>query len=405
MQHDANQVVGVIAKHRCIARERGKNLLVALAIRAVAGRAVVQVQGRSVLLGVAPPQCVGRVGAGGKAALLLVLRGQRFQIHRNRFQIAIADVLRAVRDHIAHAAKHCGVVVAAGFEQGDDVGLAPGCQAVGIVAAQAFGDPAVHGGVAAAQKAAVAAVQAFFGHGEGARRVAGTAVAQAFDQIGAAQFGVCRGGYGFGLGLDLVGIGGEHAAPDGDGPAHGQRPGDVVVWHLGADGLDLLHEVGVEVLHVLRADLRVRRVGHGGVEAAFALVLAVAHGLVKLFKAVAANACGLVRRDVAGVHGANGRAQWQAACKRLAAGCGVAGHAVAHAGQVFAAHQRVFGAGAVYLGLGQVRGHGHHVLRADLAARGWDVAGRWCGSCSGSGYACWRSGSGVSIFLCPGADP
>ena len=177
--------------------------------------------------------------------------------------------------------------------------------------------------------------------------MASAAVAQSFYQVGAAQLGVCCGGDSVGFGLHLVGIGGEHAAPQGQRPAHGQRPGDAVFRHLGADGFNLLHEVGVHVLHVLLTDLRVRRVGHGGVEAAFALVFAVAHGLVKVLKAVAADARGFVGRDVAGVDGANGRAHGQAARKGLAAGGGVAGHAVAHAGQVFAAYDWVFGGGAV----------------------------------------------------------
>ncbi|MNP61978.1 hypothetical protein D3C76_1572150 [compost metagenome] len=64
--------------------------------------------------------------------------------------------------------------------------------------------------------------------------------------------------------------------------------------------------------------------------------LAFGQGGEELVIAVQADTVLFVRRDVGAINGAERRDDWQAAGIRRATGCGVAGHAVGRARQVFA---------------------------------------------------------------------
>ena len=162
--------------------------------------------------------------------------------------------------------------------------------------------------------------------------MAGATVAKAFDQVGAArQHRVLPGG-----GLEVLHLGSEGPAPECQRPAHRQRPRDVAGLVGLLHRLHAMHEVGVEGAHVRFADSRVGRVGHRRVERVAGPGHAVAHGTVEVLEAVVADAGLAVRGDVGRVHRADRRFHRQAPGERLAVPGGVAGHAIAGAGQVFA---------------------------------------------------------------------
>ncbi|MNE44899.1 hypothetical protein D3C80_1391560 [compost metagenome] len=119
--------------------------------------------------------------------------------------------------HVAHAAEHNGFVVAAGFQELGQFGLAPGSQPVFLVATQAGGYPTVNRRVAAGQViVAVVIAQRFLLHGNAARRVAGTAVPQTFHQIAS----TLDHRIGFGVSDKIRRRRRKHAAPDAQRPAH-----------------------------------------------------------------------------------------------------------------------------------------------------------------------------------------
>src|SRR6185437_3786034 len=128
-----------------------------------------------------------------------------------------------------------------------------------------------------------------------------------------------------------------HLAPDAQGPAHGQRPGDAVGLVGLIDRRHAVHEVGVKRLHVVGRYAGEGRVGHGRIQRVAVLGDALAQGAVEVFERVVTDAGLLVRRDVGRIEGAQRRGDAQAAGVGLAVLDGVAGDAVAGAGQVFAA--------------------------------------------------------------------
>ena len=97
-----------------------------------------------------------------------------------------------------------------------------------------------------------------------------------------------------------------------------------------------MHQVGEQGTHVLFAHLRVGRIRHGRVKVHTGRRDTFAHHAVELFEAVVTNPGLAVRGDVAGIDGAHGRAQFQAAGHLWALLGGVAGNAVTELGHVFA---------------------------------------------------------------------
>ena len=116
-------------------------------------------------------------------------------------------------------------------------------------------------------------------------------------------------------------------------PARHQGPhihgeGQLGFRHFGLHWL-LCHQVGVQGLHVLIADLGKGRVREGRVQVASVLMNALAHGALKGFVAPATDAGFFVRCDVGGVDSAKRCIQAQTARIGCAAFSGVADHAIA----------------------------------------------------------------------------
>ncbi len=310
-------------------------------------------------------RAAGPGSSGHHRGLRLVDRGirvdgrQGLEEHGNRFQIAVIQVLGAVVDHIGHAADNGEVGRAPGLEQLHQFGWRPAAQTVGLVAAQIGRVPVVDARAGEIQAAVrPAGPHGFFLQKRAARGMAGAAVPESFNEISAAV--PLRGLLGVGL---VNAVAGEHPVPHRQRPAHVQRPGNVFGLVGLRDRLHAVHEIGVERVHVLRFNAGIRGVGHGRVEIAQARRLAVAHGFVELRESPVADAVRFIRRDVGRVHlaDAHGQIHRQAAGKGFAARRGVAGDAVARAGQIGAAHH--FG-----VVRGGLRGKGGLDLQAERAA-------------------------------------
>jgi hypothetical protein len=67
---------------------------------------------------------------------------QALQVTGDSRQVVIRHVLHAVDYNVAHAAKHRAAITAAGFQELHQLLFAPTAQAILVVTAQAFGDPA-----------------------------------------------------------------------------------------------------------------------------------------------------------------------------------------------------------------------------------------------------------------------
>ena len=202
-------------------------------------------------------------------------------------------------------------------------------------AAQVLGEPAFDH-AAGQEGRAVGVGQRLFLQGETARGMAGAAMAQALDQVLAAQQRHLVGLAGRGGDRRGDDVGREHPAPHAQRPAHRQRPGDVGVLVGLLDRLDAVHEVGVQGLDVIRRDLGVGGVRHRRVQRMAVPGHAMAHGAVEVLQRVVADARVLVGRDVGGIDGAQRRLDAQAAGEGLAVLGRVAGDTVAGARQVLA---------------------------------------------------------------------
>ncbi len=310
----------VDALHRGIGHQAGKGGGHALAVGLVASHAMLVIQRLAAL---------HRSGVGlGARYLRAGLGGQRFEINAHGEQILMVEVLGAVVDDLGHAARHGVILSATRLQQQREVLRAEGFLQTG--AAQIAGIPVLHRTAGEVEPAArPVGAQRFFLEEQPARRMAGAAMPQPFDQIRAAV--PLRA---------LLGIGFEHRVaheqpvPDRQRPADGHRP-----HHIGfAVGRGVwrhaLHEIGIQRVHVLRRDARVRRIRHGRVEVFAARRHTMAHRTVELFEAVVADAVRLVRGDVGGIDRAHGHDHLQTADKGLAARRRMAGHAITRAGQI-----------------------------------------------------------------------
>ncbi len=258
------------------------------------------------------------------------------EVGRHGLDIAVGQVLQAVLDGFGHRASGLGLAGhAAGLQVLHQLGLGPAADAVDGIR----GDV---GRIPGAQRAATQVAAAVFGHQRIARGVAGAAVGQRIDQVGA-MVPLRR----------LAGIGFEALVLQVERIPHGHRQADVEGERQGrlrrglVHRLDAMHEVGVERLGVFIGDLGIGRVGHGRVEVGPVLAYALAQRTAEIFQAVAANADRLGRGDIGGIDGAQRGAQWVATGKAGASlGCRVAGGAVRGYGQLAAFfHQQRIGRG------------------------------------------------------------
>lgn len=331
LEHDVHQGGRVAAGHYRVAGQGREDPRIALAVGAVAGPAVVDVERRAGLAVVAVEQCLGYALVVDVRLVGGVRRRQRLEVAGDGGEVGVGHVLHAVHHHVGHAAEHRAALAAAGTQEADQVGFAPAAQSGPVVAAQALGDPVLQRRAAGQVGRAIARRQGLLLHAQPTRGMAGATVAKAFDQVGAArQHRVLPGG-----GLEVLHLGSEGPAPECQRPAHRQRPRDVAGLVGLLHRLHAMHEVGVEGAHVRFADSRVGRVGHRRVERVAGPGHAVAHGTVEVLEAVVADAGLAVRGDVGRVHRADRRFHRQAPGERLAVPGGVAGHAIAGAGQVF----------------------------------------------------------------------
>ena len=219
--------------------------------------------------------------------------------------------------------------VAPGLEELHDLRLRPAAQPGVGVLAQARRIPAVEQGAGEERRAGF--IQGFFVEGQAARRVATAAVAGALDDIGATVPQRVLVGLGC-----ISRRGREHAVPQGDGPAHIQRPRNITGDIRLVGRLYALHEKRVQRFDVVIAEFHVGRVGHGRVQPTTAGCYAMAHCTVKIGQAVSADAGLLVRCDVGGMDRPQRRGHFQATGKRRLARQAVAGHAIAEAGDILA---------------------------------------------------------------------
>src|SRR5690606_4999370 len=104
-------------------------------------------------------------------------------------------------------------------------------------------------------------------------------------------------------------------------------------WRYRAHRLQRV-EIGLEVVYVLAAHLGEPGVGTGGIHVLAVLALAFVHCAVEILPGPVADAGDDVRRDVAGIDGAEGRLHRVAAREGFAALGRVAGDAIAGVGQV-----------------------------------------------------------------------
>nr|GEU28151.1 hypothetical protein [Tanacetum cinerariifolium] len=294
-------------------------------------------------------------------------------VHGHAGQVGVAQVLGGMRNHVVHGAKRCRVAVAALLEEVDDVGRAPARQSAAVFVTQRRHVPAIDY-LPAGQEVGIALAiaggrQRFFLHRHAARRVAGAAVAQAFDQVGAAQD--LRVGHIGCRRLERFRLRCKCPAPDRQREAHRQRPHDVRLAARRRVRLDAVHEVRVQRLHVGLAQARVRRIRHGRIHGVTGLGDAGAHQLVEVGKAPVADPRLFIGRDVGRIDLADRRRHAEAAGKRLAVGNAMAGKAVAGAGQVLLADglgrpvsQRSSQAGRVVTDAGgkHAGAHGKHVV-------------------------------------------
>ncbi|MNC44470.1 hypothetical protein D3C75_933760 [compost metagenome] len=127
---------------------------------------------------------------------------------------------------------------------------------------------------------------------------------------------------------------GEQFPPDRQWPTHTQGPWNIGLFVRLLNRFHALHEVRVERLHVGRADTCIGRKWHGGIQAAATLANPMAHSLVEVIKAVAANSAG-VRGDVGRIHRADWRLHAKSAGEGFATLGGMTGDAVTGTRQVF----------------------------------------------------------------------
>ena len=164
-----------------------------------------------------------------------------------------------------------------------------------------------------------------------ARRVAGAAMRQALDQIGAAiPFGTLRRVRPVGAGAQ------EQQLPSGDDHAMVEREGQLVLPCCCANRL-ARHQEGIERAVVVIADIGEMVVGKGRIEMPALAIDAGAHGAPKGRFRPAADAGLRIGRDVGREHRAERRRHRQAAGEILAAAHGVAGIAIAERRKLAAA--------------------------------------------------------------------
>ena len=229
-------------------------------------------------------------------------------------------VLRAVLDHLRHAAEGRRMRVAAGLQEGCDVLLAPAAQAVAHVAAQVLGQPALDH--AAREKGRpFSGIGGLFLQGEAAWRMASAAMAQPFHQILAAQQRL------------RVACAAPWKARPARRPRRPARTSSATCPAASAstaarrcrcpvgllDRRHAMHEIRIKRLDVVRLDVRIRGIGHGRVQRMAVPGDAATQRAVEVFVAVVADARVLVGRDVGGIDDAQRRIDAQAAGVGLAA--------------------------------------------------------------------------------------
>ena len=129
----------------------------------------------------------------------------------------------------------------------------------------------------------------------------------------------------------------EHHVPQRQAPALIEREAHFRLQVGVFDRGYALHQVGIQVLHIAFAHLRVRRVRHGRVQVLPARGHAFAHHLIKLLKAVVADTGVAVRGDVGRVNGPHRGFQRQTARHGRRAFGSVASDAVTQLGNILAA--------------------------------------------------------------------
>lgn len=330
-QHDGDRRRRIVGSHRRVAGQARKDAVVAGAVRPMAGGAVVQVDHRATLAGIAIAQgLVGRavIGERGRGRC----RVERFEKTCGVLRIARGHVLRAVRDHVAHRAEGNAAVAGARAQEAGQPGFAPVVQcALHVDAAQAGREPVVD--ARSGQEAgAVGGRLCFHLHGEAARRVAFAAMAKPFDEIRTVgDLRIHADGWREGSGLRR-----ERPTPHGQREPQGQREGDVV----GDIGCRRRHhavfEIRIQRLYVFRPQAGIRWVGHGRIQRVAARN-AEAERAVEIVQRIVANAVDRIERDVGGVNGADRNVHGEAAGEWRASGHAVASSAVTQLGQVGAA--------------------------------------------------------------------
>jgi hypothetical protein len=295
---------------------------------AMAGDAVGEKERRARLLLLAAEQ-----GLRGRVVIVegRLLRGrrQRLQVRGHRVHIVVAQIGSAVVDDVEHRTEGNGSAVVAGPEEGREIALRPSAKTGALIAAQVGRKPRVE--LCAFEIGAAAIVERFLLKRPAARRVAGAAMAQPFDEIGTAVPG--------GVMLLARNVGAtlrEHRVPDGERPAEAQIAWDLARLVRLFDRRHLLYEEVVERAHVVVGDLGIGRVRHGGIEPVPVLGDALPHGAVEILERVVPDAIVGIGRDVGRIDGAERRPHLEAARERLAAGHGMASDAIAGARHVFA---------------------------------------------------------------------
>ena len=266
------------------------------------------------------------------------------------------------------------MLVATGLEELHDLFLTPAPQAGVVVLAQAGGVPAVEQGTGQERRAGF--VQGLFVERQPPWRVATAAVAGALDDIGAPVPQCVLAGLG-GIGRGRC----KHTVPQGDGPTQVERPGNVAGDIRLVGRLHAFHEKRVQRLDVIVAELHIRRVGHGRIESSPTRCYAVAYGAVEVGQAIGADTMLAVGGDVGGVDRPQRCGHFQATSEWLLAGQAMAGHAVTHSRDVFAATDQ---GGVETRGLLLFKRRGR--LAGDVPGQqaGGDHAGQHqppCGSC------------------------
>jgi hypothetical protein len=253
------------------------------------------------------------------------VRRDRLEVLGHGRQVGVRQVRRAVAHHFGHRPERGGAARDdAGLQVAGNLGRRPAAQAGVQVGRQVEREPAIDAGAGVGLVFLDAAQRV-------ARRVAGTAMAQAFHQVGAA---VPRRWF---AGVGLEGAFGEiQLAPHRHRPPLVERKAQLVDVHR-VDHRGERAQVGVDRVAVLARDAGVEVVGHGRVHVLPVAVDPFVHRPVELVCAPQADAGFRIGRDVGREQSAKRRVQTVPAGKGHATVGRVAGDAVARTGQVFAA--------------------------------------------------------------------